>query len=104
MKKIIFLFCLTIGFGVYADNDAEMQEMKQQQLAREYLTPHLKDPDSAEFRNQKGFCGEVNSNNSLGDKTGFQRFIVSDKDLYVLEQDSGFFGVDFESLWNKMCN
>lgn len=52
--------------------------------AREAVKAKLKDPGSAEFRNEKQvrhgvFCGEVNGKNSLGGYSGFQPFIVVDR-------------------------
>lgn len=48
--------------------------------ARDPLLIALKDPGSAQFRNErlKGeiLCGEVNAKNSLGGYTGFARFIT----------------------------
>jgi len=41
------------------------------------LKNFLRDPESAQIRNQSGMCGEVNSKNSFGGYTGFKRFIAS---------------------------
>lgn len=38
----------------------------------------LKDPNSAQFQNVKGYCGEVNAKNSYGGYTGYKRFISVD--------------------------
>ena len=84
-------------------NQKESKERNLNRLAREYLSPHLKDPNSAEFRNQKGLCGEVNSNNSFGGKVGYQRFIVGYKSLYILERESGLSPRDFQKMWDELC-
>jgi hypothetical protein len=34
--------------------------------SKEAILSTLKDPDSAQFQNIKGYCGEVNSKNSYG--------------------------------------
>lgn len=48
----------------------------------------LKDPESAQFRNQHSsrgvLCGEVNSRNSMGGFVGFTRFVSSTSDRYAM--------------------
>lgn len=87
-----------------ARNKAEMTEIKSQRMAREFVTGALKDPDSAEFRNQRDFCGEVNSKNSFGGYVGFQRFIAAGKDMVILEKDRTFSAEDFEKAWSQICH
>lgn len=84
--------------------DAAMQEIKLQRLAREFLTPHLKDPDSAQFRNQKRICGEVNAKNSFGGYAGFKRFIAGGKELVFLEDDARLEAGAFQAAWDKFCS
>lgn len=60
-----------------AKSAAAMTEIRYQRVAKEFVSGVLKDPDSAEFRNQRGFCGEVNSKNSFGGYVGFKRFIAA---------------------------
>jgi len=69
----------------------------------------LKDGDSAKFRNvyfHRGSdgipmtCGEVNSKNSFGGYTGFQRFISAGKpELTFIEEQVE----DFNTVWNRFC-
>lgn len=80
-----------------------MTEIKMQRMAREFVTAGLKDPDSADFRNQSGMCGEVNSKNSFGAYTGFQGFIAGSKELVVLQRDSRLKPEEFNQLWNRFC-
>lgn len=60
-------------------------ELKQ---ARSAVLAALKDPDSAQFRNerlrQNVLCGELNSRNSMGGYVGFTRFVSAPAD-YALE-------------------
>ena len=49
---------------------------------------NLKDPESAQFQNVKGYCGEVNAKNSYGGYDGFKRFISVDENT-VIESDDG---------------
>jgi hypothetical protein len=76
--------------------------------ANKLVKPALKDPDSAQFRGvfvsgNKLFwhvCGEVNSKNSFGGYTGFQRFMVDgDGKLVSFEQNNS----EFPTLWATWC-
>lgn len=86
-----------------AKSQAAMTEIRYQRVAREFVTGVLKDPGSAEFRNQHGFCGEVNSKNSYGGFVGFKRFIAATKDMVVFEGDGNFNSKEFEQAWSKLC-
>lgn len=64
----------------------QLREIEEQQRSsmiaiqtdsRIALMNYLKDPDSADIRNHRGNCGEVNSKNGFGGYTGFKRFIAS---------------------------
>ena len=83
-------------------NDAKMKEIRINRLSREFVVANLKDPDSAEFRNQNGFCGEVNAKNGFGGYTGFKRYIATDKNLVVIEGALPL--VDFNEAWAKVCS
>lgn len=56
---------------------------------RALITVDLKDPSSAQFRNERmsesgWLCGEINSKNSYGAYTGFKRFTALDSnDAYL---------------------
>ncbi|MDR2625322.1 MAG: hypothetical protein LBC37_03235 [Zoogloeaceae bacterium] len=109
MNKLLCLLAIGIVLSACsperepARDDPAMLEIKMNRMAREFVLPHLKDADSAEFRNQQGFCGEVNSKNSFGGFTGFQRFIAADKDKVIFERDSGFNAEEFAYMWNELC-
>ena len=66
------------------------------------LMNFLKDPDSAEVRNQNGNCGEVNSKNGFGGYTGFKRYIASP--TVVAIEGENMTSSEFESVWNKVCH
>ena len=87
-----------------AKSQADMKEIKLQRMALEFLEPTLKDAKSAEYRNRKGLCGEVNSKNSMGGYTGFQRFIAAGNGMVALEKDSGLSAADFNQLWGTACS
>lgn len=42
----------------------------------ELVKRSLRDPDSAQFRNVSGGCGEVNAKNAYGAMAGFEPFYV----------------------------
>lgn len=54
---------------------------------RQPVIQALKDPDSAQFRNERRvgryLCGEVNAKNSLGGYVGFKRYMTSGADLHI---------------------
>lgn len=81
----------------------DINEIKYQRLAREFVTDNLKDPDSAQFKNQNGLCGEVNSKNSLGGYVGFQRFIAGRSDFVVFENDRNLARGAFDEVWAQFC-
>ena len=95
--------CSSSQDSIVAD-DAEIIEG-----ARSTLRDTLKDPSSAEFRNEKvGFyegravvCGEVNSNNSFGGKTGFQRYVAANASAVVTEEAMD--PLEFETVWARIC-
>lgn len=87
-----------------AADEAAMQEIKKQRLAKEFLIPHLKDPESAQLRNQKGLCGEVNAKNSFGGYAGFKRFIAGGENLVFLEDDKRLEAGAFQAAWDKFCS
>lgn len=77
---------------------------------QEAIAGKLKDPSSAQFRkllfhqSSDGIpvaCGEVNSKNSLGGYTGYQKFIAAgaSSDMAFLEEEVS----DFDKLWRKLC-
>jgi len=65
------------------------------------LKNFLKDPDSAEIRNQSGNCGEVNSKNGFGGYTGFKRFIASS--AIVAVEGENMDSDEFQKAWNQVC-
>lgn len=100
----IFAFCL-IGCSKTeaekANTSAQMTEIKVNRLGRERVKSLLKDPSSAEFRNEVAFCGEVNSKNSFGAYTGFQKYIAANDNAVMLEEN--MHSVKFSKLWDELC-
>lgn len=77
--------------------------------AQDIVRSRLKDPDSAQFQNDRistfagksVACGEVNANNSFGGKTGFKRYIAQSESVVVTEEDMT--AADFADAWAKIC-
>lgn len=74
---------------------------------RSVLEEKLRDPASAQYRNEVLYlfsddsgtlCGEVNSKNSFGGYTGFKRFMAYKKFAFI-EDVAGDFGV----VWENGC-
>lgn len=80
-----------------------MKEIKVQRLVRGFVENNLKDPRSAEFRNQYGMCGEVNAKNGFGGFVGFRRFIAKSERLVIMEGDGLLSLADFEQVWRQAC-
>ncbi len=84
--------------------------------ARKSVVINFKDPDSAKFRNEViyhnsslttshhvGVCGEVNSKNSYGAYTGFERYYYSfGKANATTVSGSSSEGV-FDFFWDTIC-
>ncbi|TCB73909.1 hypothetical protein [Acinetobacter sp. ANC 4177] len=107
MKKVLII-ALLVGLTGCGKSEAEkarhvseMKELRYNQMAEEFVKSHLKDPDSAQFRGQQGFCGEVNSKNSFGAYTGFKKFIAADKNMIVMEDDLS--PQEFQKVWDGVC-
>lgn len=111
-KWVIILaicFALIVGFIVgkpnvstpSADKPTKVLEIEQQTQSRLALKNYLKDPNSAEIRNHKGACGEVNSKNSFGAYSGYRRFIASPAIVAIEGENMSM--DEFGVAWNKLC-
>lgn len=90
MKKII-LMSLTISLiGCSSNVESVVKEQ-------------LKDPNSAQFKNVKDKCGEVNAKNTYGGYTGFKRFIVV-SDSALIESDQEEEILPFSLNWQAHCS
>jgi hypothetical protein len=98
----ILLACSPSQSADHPPLSAELTASRLLQLATDQVSNALKNPGDTLFRNQKGQCGEVNTRNSTGDYTGFQRFVAGSA-LVVFERDSGIPKGEFEQIWAQLC-
>jgi hypothetical protein len=79
---------------------------------REVVKRALREPDSAQFRNDHlyvnprgGFmvCGEVNSRNAFGGYTGFKRYIAG-AEAFIDDSLNPIAMGGFEIMWKEVCN
>lgn len=98
MKKILGL-CFVLGLIGCADNTQQARASLEDQAILN-IKQKLKDPDSAQFRNQKGACGEVNVKNDQGEYTGFKKYVLV-KEIVIMDDDGSTM---FEPQWKKHCN
>lgn len=76
-------------------------------VSQDGVRNHLKDPGSAKFKDSfftiwkdtPVVCGYVNSKNSMGGYSGFQRFVASGDSIAYLEEEVA----DFSNVWREMC-
>lgn len=92
MNKILLL-CLMVGLGGCSKVEKE---------SKEAVLNSLKDPDSAQFQNVKGYCGEVNSKNSYGGYVGFKRYVSIDGEV-LLEGSEDADPQTFAIIWGAHC-
>jgi hypothetical protein len=90
-----------------AEANKAARELAYIENQKRLIRAKLRDPKSAEFRNVRIcysmgpiVCGQVNSNNGFGGKTGYQRF-VSGGEIQVLEEEMEDGGMD--AVWAKVC-
>ncbi|BFM75542.1 TPA: hypothetical protein ACSIRU_003761 [Acinetobacter baumannii] len=95
MKKIILL---SLVLGLIGINGCSKVEKE----SKEAVLSTLKDPDSAQFQNIKGYCGEVNSKNSYGGYVGFKRYVSIDGGV-LMEDSEGVEPETFAIIWEAHC-
>lgn len=84
------------------------QQHAQMLVAENKVKETLLDPNSAQFRNQKGNCGEVNAKNRMGGYIGFSRYIYApDSKVAFIESDAKDSIITpsiMDGLWAKNCS
>ena len=101
-----FIAMLVItGCGSNESTKRDVTKLAKFEVAHTAVKVVLRDPDSAEFRNdhlgsvrgREVVCGEVNSTNGFGGKTGFQRYISNGSNATVLEEQAA--PGEFPQMW-----
>jgi hypothetical protein len=91
-----------------AADHAPAADYKVEAVTKDHLLRRLKDPGSAQFRgvhvsHRAGapvLCGEINSKNSFGGYTGFERFAGAGN---VIAMQSEMTPAEFEKFWAQSC-
>lgn len=115
MKKTILIAMLAMSTtAIAAPPYKDGKPLGGQEIAwigkgQDAVKAKLKDPSSAQFRElyvNRGqgmppmTCGEVNSKNSFGGFSGYQRFVsAGTAELTFLESEVS----DFGSVWAQLC-
>lgn len=94
MKKLIFLLTISMIF-VAGCSGVEKETISA-------VKNSLKDPDSAQFQNVKGYCGEVNAKNGYGGYTGYKRFISVDGTTIIESGEDD--PLEFALGWEAYCS
>lgn len=109
LSALVVSAILAIPIGIFMGYN-EYREPTTEEKAMSYVKNRLKDPYSAQFRNQRGFCGEVNAKNAMGAYTGYKRYVASSDYAVYFETDSQIDTSEnrveqvlFEEDWAKYC-
>lgn len=104
LKLIIFLSVL--GFLGCESKDAKKSRMNGIgfNYVQDIVKNEFRDPESTQFRNQKGFCGEVNTKNGMGGYVGFQKFILLKKSSVVIQNEINTANKQFQKAWDEICS
>ncbi|WP_216936283.1 MULTISPECIES: hypothetical protein [unclassified Acinetobacter] len=81
--------------------DPTVLEEKQLRESREWVGSFIPNPDSSKFRNQVGDCGEVSYKQADNSYVPFQRFIVLEKNIVLIENKTE--KKQFELSWKNAC-
>lgn len=108
--NLVVIVCCAIFIGYKYFSGKEQRELKQQarnefygeiRRSQELVEAHLKDPNSAEFKDQIYNCGWVNAKNGFGAYMGFKRYVVVLEQVFLeganADPDS------MTKLWNEAC-
>lgn len=98
-----------LGYTIFGGKDDEgPPDYMKIVVAQEAVRGLLRDPGSAEFRNEKFgshqgsqvVCGEVNSTNGFGGRNGYQRYISNGGAATVLEENMA--PAEFSTTWSTL--
>lgn len=113
MKKIIIIIVLLLLYQACSYEESPAQKEENNEIAyiglqKQRIKAVLKDPESAQFKSMfvsksmgvPVVCGLVNSKNSFGGYSGFQR-VLSAGDMQAIESDMP--AGEMDKIWNKAC-
>lgn len=107
MKNLSLFFFIVILAGCRHKEssgqhlDLETSKKEQLEFAKEATKEFIPNPDSAKFRNQIGECGEVSYRDKDNKYTAFQRFVVIEKNIVLVENQTD--QKQFELSWKSAC-
>ncbi|OAL82121.1 hypothetical protein [Acinetobacter sp. SFA] len=81
--------------------DPEVLNEKQLRETREQVRTFILNADSSKFRNQVGDCGEVSYKNKDNKYIPYQRFIILEMNLVLIENQTE--QKQFELSWKSAC-
>ena len=115
LSSTLILFFVLFSTAIYAGQEdaynktTDAKKIGWMDRGMASVKQKLKDPKSVQFRNvyfHRGAsgtpvtCGEVNSKNSFGGYSGYQRFVSAGKpELTFLQEQVS----DFTQVWNTLC-
>lgn len=108
MRHTAIVLAVILGTSCSSPNDGEPNNDGMIILARKAVEAKLRDPASAEYRNEKlgsfkghpVVCGEVNAKNGFGGMTGFERYASNGGEATVVESDMD--APEFSKVWAMM--
>ncbi len=108
--NVIVIICVVIFIGYKYFSGKEERELEQQvrkafyaeiSRSQSLVEAHLKDPDSAEFKDQVYNCGLVNAKNGFGAYMGYKRYVVVLDQVFLEGANAN--SDSMTKLWNEAC-
>lgn len=115
LTGVLLVFPAFVIWGIWSiitndvsrTDDERTQQLVWIEQSKDAVRARLKDSRSAEFKDvffnrasgTPMTCGQVNSKNSLGGYTGYQRFVASGDTLAFFENETE----DFSVVWAQYC-
>ena len=93
---IVVVICSLYALAYF--NSELVNDYFIEQESKDVVLSVLSDPDSAQFRNINGRCGEVNSKNRMGGYTGFDKFVVIGEKVYFESKEA-----NLQVFWKNAC-
>ncbi len=108
--NILVIICSVAFIGYKYFSGKEERELEKQARKAFYaevfrsqslVEANLKDPDSAEFKDQIYNCGLVNAKNGFGAYMGYKRYVVVVNQVFL--EGSNADSDSMTKLWNEAC-